>query len=338
MNKLAALLFAFAPLAYAGDVVLPPAKPLSAPAEQLAQIPNLKPGPYSVLTSKAVDWELGDTELRVRVVQPVGKPGEQFPLVIFSHGFASDVDQYDNLLKHWASHGYLSIAPYHRDGGGLPRAIWSSTRYGNAGLVQQRVNDIAWLLAHVDDLDSLEPGLSAKVDHNRLVVAGHSFGAFSAQMFGGAQTVDPDDGSRVVAKLDPRVKAVVAVSPPGNMFGLINAKSWLTMVKPMLSTTGTWDADGRFVNVWTEKRMSFENAPAGQSWLLVVDGADHYLGNLICRLDRKNPPQNDALTMVNASAVTFMNAFVKQDAAARAYLDARPLEKLTNGFARLEYR
>lgn len=315
---------------------LPPAKPLTASAEQLAQIPNLAPGPFTVHKGTPVEWRVGGATLRVRVVAPDG--AGPFPLVVFSHGFASDVDQYDALFEHWASHGYVVIAPFHLDGGGTVSAILSSLRYGSDGLVQARVANLKTVLDHLGELDAVEPGLAARIDRGRIAAAGHSFGAFSAQQMGGAASVDPKDGTRIEG-LDPRVRAALAISPPGEMFKIINAQSWRSMAAPMLVTTGTWDRDGRFVTDWRQHKLSYETAPAGRNWLLVNEGADHYLGNLICRTERKEAAQTDALRMVNALSVTFLNAFVKDDAAARAFLDApATLQTLTGDFARLEHR
>lgn len=332
-SLLAASLVIAAPLAPAADA--PPARPLAASAEQLAKIPNLANGPYAVKAGAPVEWKVAGETLRVRVVAPEG-PGP-FPLVVFSHGFASDVDKYDPLLTHWASHGYVTIAPYHLDGGGTVRGIFNSMRYGSAGLIAARVSDLKKILDHLGELDALEPGLAARIDRTRIAAAGHSFGAFTAQQFGGAVAIDPKTGERTEG-YDARVKAVVSVSPPGEMFKVINAKSWLEMKAPMLITTGTADTDGRFVTDWHQHELSYESAPAGRNWVLVNEGADHYLGNLICRPERDGPPQTDALRMVNAMAVTFLDAFVKDDAAARAFLDERPLAGLTGGFATLSHR
>jgi predicted dienelactone hydrolase len=317
------------------DIVLPPAQPLTASAEQLAAIPHLDAGPHAVVRGAAISWSAGGETLRVRVVRPQGEG--PFPLVLFSHGFAADIDKYDALLDHWASHGYLSIAPYHADGGGTLRAIFNSIRLGNETLIAARVADMKRVLDHLDALDAIEPGLAARVDRSRIAAAGHSFGAFTAQQLGGAAAVRPETGTRIDGR-DGRIRAVVAISPPGEMFGVINRQSWREMDRPMLATTGTWDVDGRFVTDWRQHTLSFETAQPGNNWLLVVEGADHYLGNLICRPERDQPPQTDALRMVNANAVTFLDAFVKGGPAAQAYLDDRPLEGLTGGFARLTRR
>ncbi len=45
----------------------------------------------------------------------------------------------------------------------------------------------------------------------------------------------------------------------------------------------------------------------GQNYSLVVDGADHYLGNLICRPEREEQPQHKALRVINTASVAFLD-------------------------------
>lgn len=331
----AALLAATLALAACGTgVAPPPARPLDASPARLAAIPAFGRGAHAVIRGDAVQWQAGERALRVRAVYPEG--AGPVPLVVFSHGFASDVDQYDAVLDHWASHGYAVVAPYHLDGGGTPRAIFNSVRMGNLGLIAARVDDMKRVLDHLDALDAIAPGLAARIDRRRIAVAGHSFGAFTAQQLGGAVAED-DDGRRVDGR-DRRVGAVVALSPPGEMFGVINARSWRDFDAPLLATTGTWDTDGRFVTDWHQHALSFDTARPGRNWLLVVAGADHYLGNLICRTRRAAPPQRDALRMVNAVTTAFLDAQLKEDPAARAFLEGGALQRVTDGFATLSRR
>lgn len=304
-------------------------------AERLAAIPGLLRGPHPILKSGPLQWGGPAGRLQVRLIQP-GSTGP-FPVVIFSHGNWSDFSRYDALLDHWASHGYLVVAPYHRDGGGMVRGIFNSLRYGSAGLIEHRVAELKWIIDELPRLDALLPGGGRRADPDRIAVAGHSFGAFTAQQLGGAIAVDETRGIHIAGR-DKRVRAVMAISPPGPMFGMINDRSWREVDTPMLVTTGTSDVNARFWPDWRLHAMSFDTARPGANWLLVVEGADHYLGNLICRPERKAAPQADALGIVNAIAVTFLDAHLREERAARAYLQSGLLGRVTEGYATLTHR
>ncbi len=316
---------------------LPPAAPLQTDPAVIATLYGAGPGPHQV--SKIADFELaaaGDRRaLSLDILYPTD--GGPFPVILFSHGNWSDRHSYDRLIEHWVSHGYVVIAPDHLDCCGMAKGIFNSLRYGNLGLIQARVDDLNRLLEALPGLAGAASELEGKVDPGHIALAGHSFGAFSAQQFGGAAALDPDTGAYLDA-LDDRVDAIVALSPPGPMFDEITADSWLGLAAPTLVTTGTWDSQPTFWPDWRMHLMSFETARPGGKYALVVEGADHYLGNLICRTDREQPPQEDALTMVHVATTAFLDSYLRDSEGARAVLDGDGLADTTGGFAHLMRR
>ena len=255
--------------------VLPEARPLSIAPEVAATIPYIAPGPHAV--AAPVQQTLAsdaayDYSLPLRLLLPEQTPADRqaLPLIVFSHGNWSDADRYEPLLSFWVSHGYAVIAPTHLDGTSMARGIFNSLRYGQLGLIRARVEDIQRVL---DNLASIERHSGREFDRERIALAGHSFGAFSAQQFAGAIASDESD---IVAVSDPRVRAVIALSPPGPMFDVIHEKSWIAMRGPVLVTTGTWDSNAQFWPDWRMHLMSYDTAKAGDVYSLVIDGADHY--------------------------------------------------------------
>lgn len=315
--------------------VLPEAKPLSIDSAVEANIPFIAPGPRSV--SPPVQLNLAQNadsayDLPLRILLPDQPQNTALPLIVFSHGNWSDADRYEALLRFWVSHGYAVVAPTHLDGRSMARGIFNSLRYGQLGLIQARVDDVQRVL---DSLPTIEQQTQRRFDRTRIAVAGHSFGAFTAQQFAGAIASDED---AVVAVSDARVRAVIALSPPGPMFDVIHDKSWVNMRGPVLVTTGTWDSNAQFWPDWRLHLMSYQTAQQGDLYSLVVDGADHYLGNLICRPEREQEPQHDALRMVNAVSLQFLAAYLNDDSAALSYLKSSVLTKQTSGFAQIENR
>jgi len=84
--------------------------------------------------------------------------------------------------------------------------------------------------------------------------------------------------------------------------------------------------------------LSWETAIPGDKYALVTEGADHYLGNLICRPQREAPPQEDALRMLQIATTAFLDAYLKGDRAGATFLRGDRLRTSTGGFSRLSVR
>ncbi len=321
------------------EVPRPAVEPLSATQEALSALYGWGGGPHKVESQRGLSFELEgrDRVLRYNAWFPAGEDGP-WPLLLFSHGNWSTNDKYDRLIEHWTSHGYVVLAPLHMDGaGGYLQGTINMLRYGNLGLIQARVDDLVALLDHLDVVQQQVPALAGRIDSQRVAATGHSFGAFNAQQLGGAAAFDSDEENWVNVR-DERIRAVVAVSPPGPMFDEIADGSWDQQTVPTLMTTGTWDTNAMFWPDWRMHMLSWETAQPGSQYALVVQGADHYLGNLICRPELDEPPQHDALAMVNTATVAFLNAYLKEDATALDFLRSGQLSSVTAAFAQLDIR
>jgi predicted dienelactone hydrolase len=316
------------------EPALPPAAPLTASPQQVQSLYGAQAGdlPVRRVTDLALPATDTGRELPFSVYFPDGEG--PYPLLLFSHGNWSNRHSYDRLIEHWVSHGYVVLAADHLDCCGAPWGILNSLRYGQLGLVLARVNDLQRLLGALPEIEALVPEFAGRTDPARVAVTGHSFGAFSAQQLGGAQAYDPDQ-NRFLGQRDPRVQAVVALSPPGPMFDIITGDSWRQLAAPTLVTTGTWDVQPRFWPDWRLHLMSFDTAQPGHQYALVTEGADHFLGNLICRPEREATPQEDALQMVLAATTAFLDHYLKQREGASALLHSERLAQVTADFSRL---
>ena len=199
------------------------------------------------------------------------KPGS-YPLIIFSHGFGARRDAYVGLSSHWASQGYVVIKPAHSDSGRLQRGnVEQAWRDQTPGNWRDRVRDIVAIIDGLDRIEESYPELKGKIDRARIGVGGHSYGAFTAMLIGGARTFP---GATSYA--DPRVKAIVAMSPqgPSETFGL-TTESWANVTVPALFMTGTLDRGMSDDETPEWRRQAFELAPAGDKWLIVLEGARH---------------------------------------------------------------
>ena len=84
--------------------------------------------------------------------------------------------------------------------------------------------------------------------------------------------------------------------------------------------------------------MAYDTALPGNQFSLVIEGADHYLGNLICRPELEETPQEDALALINSAVITFLDANLKNEPQAVQQLRSTRLQDVTQGYAVLKTR
>jgi predicted dienelactone hydrolase len=226
--------------------------------------------PVGVIPEGMVRDEQRGKDLVFTVEYPT-RPGP-YPLIIFSHGFGATRQLYVGLSAHWASQGYVVIKPSHADEGrlqaGNAEAAWQDQTPADW---RNRVRDVTAIIDSLDKIETTYPELKGKIDRAKIGVGGHSYGAFTAMLLGGARTYP---GGTSYA--DPRVKAIVAMSPqgPSDTFGL-TSESWKEVRVPILYMTGTMDK-GLADNETPEwRRKAFELSPDGDKWLVVLDGGRH---------------------------------------------------------------
>ncbi|MEW2456606.1 alpha/beta hydrolase family protein [Streptomyces albus] len=223
-------------------------------------------------------------DLHVRVSAPV--TGTRLPIVLFAHGFGSNMDGYAPLVDHWASHGFVVVQATHLD----------SRRYGIAAdasrkphLWRYRVQDMRRILDELGTLEAAVPGLTGRVDHSRIVAAGHSFGGQTAGILVGLRVADPETG-RAQDMSDPRVMATIQLATAGEggddltPFALENAP-WLAhqdfspITAPGLVVAGDQDELPLSTRGPSWMADPYTLSRGGKS-LLTVYGGQHSLGGI----------------------------------------------------------
>jgi predicted dienelactone hydrolase len=280
-------------------------------------------GPYPVEAVK--DLVLKDAQrkkdLAVRIYSPKGKG--PFPVVIFSHGFGGTKEGYAYLSRFLARHGYVSVHPAHADAGAFQRLRGAGEemrkRVTDPKAWADRARDVSFLIDSLPALEKKVPGLKGKLDTARVGVAGHSFGAFTSMLVGGA-TVDASDAARGKNFADARVKAIMPISAQGTSHMGLTRDSWKNVKLPMLVMTGSRDRGlGGQPPSWREE--PFRYSPPGDKYLLFIEGANHFsfVGGRF-DADAKVTP------FVEVAAVAFWDAYLKADKKARAYLQSDKLQ------------
>lgn len=305
----------------------PKARPASAIAAAAAR------GPYA--TDALARTDLHDPkrnkDLRVRITWPV--TDKACPVLIWSHGAYGSKDAYGPLVQHWASHGYVVLQATHFD----------SLRLGRAGNLTgvfrgyaDRPADVSFLLDQLGELRKRMRGFEGSLRSDQIGVGGHSFGAHTSQLIGGTTTVGADGVRKSFA--DPRVKAVLLVSPQGRG-GELDAASWKTLTRPALILTGTRDR-GRKGHDYMWRLHPYQQAAAGSKHLVVIDGARHSFGGITGNKPnrRTGPAVPEQVAVVRGVGLLFFDAYVRDDAAARGKLAPERLGSGSPAPLRVEQR
>ncbi|MCX4626369.1 alpha/beta fold hydrolase [Streptomyces sp. NBC_01443] len=221
-------------------------------------------------------------DLQVRVSAPA--TGGDLPVIVFSHGFGWSMNGYAPLADHWASQGFVVIQPTHLDSRtlGIPHEDPRTPQ-----MWRIRIEDLALVLDGLDVLEASVPGLGGRIDHSRIAVAGHSWGAQTASALLGARVLD-SGGVPGEDMSDPRVTAGVLFALTGlgdtlTPFAAENLPfmkpSFDTMTTPALFVVG--DNDDSMLSTrgpdWFTDPYTY--SPADKS-LLTLFGAEHSLGGI----------------------------------------------------------
>src|SRR5262245_46918034 len=243
---------------------------------------KLNNGPFAVET---IDQTLHDQrrnkDLPVRVLVP--RAGGPFPVIVFSHGAGGSGQNYFPLTGYWATHGYVVIQPTHNDSIALRRQKGESLPSGPRDLIDEyrfnsddwgnRALDISLALDSLKDLEKKIPQLKGRMDQKRIGMAGHSYGAFTTQMIGGA-LVDMPSGPKAQSFRDDRPIALMMLSPQGKNQNGLTESSWKSMTRPMMSMTGTYD-NGAMQQVASWRKDPFTYSPPGDKYHVFIDNAFH---------------------------------------------------------------
>lgn len=328
------------------DIVAPSEKALSAGSpEDFSHGYKLEPGPMPVTEVASIvlhDAKRNkDVPLRIFYPSVAGK----YPVIVFSHGAGGSQNCCESLTRHWASYGYVTLQPTHDDsikerrsrGEALAPRPGLQEALKNPVLWQSRPQDISFLIDSLGELQERIPGLSGKIEDDRVGVAGHSMGAYTAEAIGGALIDLPSHPG--TSFFDARVRAILALSPQGpGQFGLTD-NSFGKLTLPFLGATGSLDSLGPLASPgW--HRIPFERCQPGNKFELFIEGARH---SSFVRPDTPfsaavAPQATAILGYTNAAALAFWDAYLKDDPAAKKYLQSDELERFSHGAARLSRR
>jgi pimeloyl-ACP methyl ester carboxylesterase len=239
----------------------------------------------------------------------------RFGMLAFSHGSNSHPNLYVPLLQAFASAGFLVAAPVHVDS----ERYEDRAKFDQAAIFQTRLEDLKLVIDSATQLATAAEVDVAKFDVASLVVAGHSYGAWQALMLAGAGCSAFGIGGGQVR--DAKIKAALAVSPPGGVPGMISGEDYSSISTPIMITTGRRDILPGFVERWQDRLLAYERA-TGPAAALVLGDVDHYFGGAIGRDTVPGPPQKRSLEVTSLALTRFARAYSLGDRTSLSQLQA----------------
>jgi predicted dienelactone hydrolase len=264
-----------------------------------------------------------DREIPIRVYLP--QVTDAAPVVLFSHGLGGSRENSSYLGEHWSRRGYAVVFMQHA---GSDEEVWRGKPFPErldalkAAMTTEnfraRVADVPAVLDQFTAWNA-EAGhaLAGRFDLNHIGMCGHSFGAATTQAVAG-QTF-PLAGS---AYTDKRIKAALIFSPNCPHRGITPADAFGSVTVPWMLMTGTRDMAPVGEQTVESRLEVFPALPPGSKYELVLEGAQHSaFGDRPLPGERLGRNPNHRLAIL-ALGTAFWDAYLRDDAAARAWLDA----------------
>ncbi|TPX16160.1 uncharacterized protein E0L32_004155 [Thyridium curvatum] len=211
-------------------------------------------------------------DLEVKVTFPAAAAAgaeKKLPVILLSHGhgpsnYLSSQQGYVPVARFWASRGFAVLQPTHLSSRNAALPLDPATMRHN--WLDSRARDMSRVLDRLGELEAGVPALgSGRLDRDRVAVAGHSLGGFTAALLLGAVNTDPRDGaaSRLA---DPRVKAGILIGTGGSAGA--DGANLSDSGRRMVPFYGTEFAEMRApaLVVWGEDDVSQHLTTRGADW------------------------------------------------------------------------
>jgi predicted dienelactone hydrolase len=294
-------------------------------------VPDAKASAYNPLlvSSNAapvvVDMDVVDSQRKrtipIRAYLPA--TNSPAPVILFSHGLGGSREGSSFLGKHWSARGYAVIFLQHP---GSDTSVWKDQparqrmaamrEAANGENFMNRVKDVPAVLDQLERWNKEKGHASAgKLDLKKVGMSGHSFGAVTTQAVSG-QTLWGDKAPF----RDSRIAAAVIMSPSSPTAGSTQ-QAFGNVTLPWLLMTGTKDTSP-IRNIDVASRLAvFPALPAGSKYELVLDEAEHSVftdRDLPGEKHTRNPNHH---RVILALSTAFWDAYLRNDTAAKAWLD-----------------
>ncbi len=285
--------------------------------------------PHKVLIRRGdfVDQARGGRVVPYKIYYPSAHGLAHLPVIIWSHGLGGGRDGAAFLARFIASYGYVVVHPQHH---GTDTSLWEGQPGHPWDVIRKaviprrttidRFLDIPFVLDCLPGLAEDQPEVGAHMDLQRAGMAGHSFGALTAQVMAGQAF--PDEQEQLVRFYEDRFRAGILYSfvpmahltaaPPDDLFG--------PMTWPLLFMTGTQDSSPLKDFDYTYRMPVYDYCGAAEKSLLVLEDGDHmvFAGSRGKLAD--HPKRKTHETIIKIISLAFWDYYLKGDETARVWL------------------
>ncbi len=288
-------------------------------------------------TSRSYSWYDASRRRTIpaRIYCPASR-SERYPIIVFSHGLGGSPDCCSYLGAAWASRGFVVVLLQHP---GSDENVWKgklrilnelreSYKYNWSG--RTRAQDIRYGIDRLEILAQTDPMFAAILNLDRIGVGGYDLGSLAALLVAGQ--IPPDNGPSLA---DPRVKAILAMSPPVNTNRGCYIDTYGAINVPAFFITGTED-DGIVGSTKAQqRRIPYDSISGCSRFLVVFDGADHmiYGGHFLALRARKDQRFQDAICRITT---VFWRAYLRGDEQALHYVTGYRLRSMLGVSATIE--
>ncbi|BCX47936.1 dienelactone hydrolase protein [Haloferula helveola] len=289
-----------------------------AAGKEISYDPASKDGEFE---TELTEFRYTDREVPLKVYLPEKKPA---PVILLSHGLGGSREVGTYLGEYWAARGYVVVAMQHA---GSDESVWkdvprarrlaAAKEAANGETFLDRMRDVPATLDQLEKWNAQKGHfLKGRMDLEHIGMAGHSYGAVTTQAVCGQ--VFGIAGAKFA---DSRIDAGLALSPSPPNFGDA-AKAFGQITLPMMLMTGTEDRSVVGRTTPESRREVYPALPDGSKYELVLKDAEHmaFSDRTLRGAEQRNPEHHKVIL---ALSTAFWDAYLKEDPAARKWLDGK---------------
>lgn len=299
-----------------------------------------------------------DRDSEIDFYLPKGSSENQIPVIVISHGFASDRNTFVYLAEHFASHGFAVAVPEHIDSNAdfVQQIFAGFSAPMEADAFVNRPLDIKYLLDTIEERYESDPVWKGKLNLTEVGAIGQSFGGYTVLATAGAgftskETLESQcesDEPSIIFNIslllqcraleveaptdnlrDERITSVIAINPITS--GVFGPEGMSKLQVPTLIVAGTEDI---FAPAVAEQVRSFAGLTGPDKYLVVTQRGTHFSfigteeedGVLPVPPELIGPDPKLAQPYMQALSTAFFKSYIRDEPEFIAYLSESYLE------------